>query len=174
MRRLDYKTAMIEKKAFIAGEATRDGIISRNGLSPRAFERLMYGETHINPPKARTKSGVLAGEDCGRSKAKEKDVKMILFYKGLFTELEMEKIVEGRIKSSAIGRIWRKETWLGLQKGCDGVKKEITELYKGLITKKALREAIKVEKIKITLELRDIKEDITVIKKRIKHLKRGK
>ena len=174
MIRHPYSKVLIEREAFNRGETVIEGVMKRLGMKEGPAQDAILGLTYSKPPKARTKGTNVQGEQCGRSNAKERDVKMILFYKGLFTELEMEMMVEGRIKRAAIGRILRGETWQKLQKGYDGVKKELTALCKEALTKKALREEIKVDKIRITLELRDISEDIAVIKKRIRHLKRTK
>ena len=114
---MTYQTAITEKAALDAGEACREGVKSRQGITERSLNDLEAGLTYRKPPKAREKGTNVQGEKCGRSRLKRSEVIEIIYF--IETKQTPDWVLAWAyaVHPNTIGRIRRIETWKHLQRG---------------------------------------------------------
>lgn len=116
MIRASYELVNMERTAYFRGESTKAGMMARLKKTPRAIKEIIEGLSYRKPEKERAKDTYAKGETKKRSKLKEEDVKMILFFKGMFSVKELVKMVDKRAKREAVRNILNGDSWKHLQK----------------------------------------------------------
>lgn len=116
MIRHPYTKVLIEREAFNRGETIIEGVMKRLNMKENQAQDAILGLTYSKPPKPRAKGTNVQGESCGRSKLKERDAKMVIFFKGMFTAEYMKEVLSGKVGIKAIYNIWNEKSWKNLKR----------------------------------------------------------